>query len=159
MLGFDHELRRQGFAGNTCQIVLQLSGTISVEKLRRRLEHLTHQHPILNARPGGWLWPEWKLPARPVVPQVRVHPAGTTTSQQLLNEPLDLRLGELMRFDLCEGSDGRQVVSYDLPAEASSSIVREEPPNRSASREAFRHEGLLGPVACVEKIASRRMRR
>ena len=35
MLGFDHELRRQGFAGNTCQIVLQLSGNISVEQLRR----------------------------------------------------------------------------------------------------------------------------
>lgn len=112
MLGFDHELRRQGFAGNTCQIILQLSGKISVEKLRLRLAHLTEQHPILNARPGGWLWPEWKLPARPVVPQVRVHPAGTTTSQQLLNEPLDLRLGELMRFDLCEGSDGRQPLTF-----------------------------------------------
>ncbi len=29
-----------------------------------------------------------------------------------------------------EGSDGREVVSYDLPAEGPSSIVREEPPSR-----------------------------
>lgn len=112
MLGFDHELRRQGFAGNTCQIVLQLSSRISVEKLRQRLAHLTGQHPILNARPGGWLWPEWKLPARPVVPQVRVHPLGTITSHQLLNEPLDPRRGELIRFDLCEGSEGRQTLTF-----------------------------------------------
>ena len=112
MLGFDHELRRHGFAGNTCQIVLQLSSKVSVEKLRLRLEHLTEQHPILGARPGGWFWPKWKLQSRPVVPHIRLHPQGTVSSQQLLNEPLHARRGELMRFDLCEAADHRQTLTF-----------------------------------------------
>ena len=37
MLGFDYELRRRGFAGNSCQIVLELSTPIDPERLSRRL--------------------------------------------------------------------------------------------------------------------------
>lgn len=106
MLGFDRELRRHGFAGNTCQIVLKLGTAISPEALNRRLAQLTAQHPILNARPAGCIWPKWKLPSAPQPPQVRLH-RGKDLPRELINEPLDARRGQLLRFDLCEDSNGQ----------------------------------------------------
>jgi len=111
MLGFDHELRRHGYAGNTCQMVLELGGALSPGTLTRRLAEVTAQHPILNARPGGWLWPHWKIPVTPNPPQVRRH-QGIVASRQLLNKPLDARRGELMRFDLCDRADGGQTLTF-----------------------------------------------
>jgi hypothetical protein len=111
MLGFDHELRRHGYAGNTCQMVLELGGTLSPETLTRRLAEVTAQHPILNARPGGWLWPHWKILVTPKPPQVRLH-RGVVTARQLFNDPLDARRGELMRFDLCERAGGGQALTF-----------------------------------------------
>lgn len=104
MLGFDHELRRHGFAGNTCQIVLQLGSPISPETLTRRLGELAGQHPFISARPGGILWPKWKIPTHPQPPQVRVHHEADPGGDRI-NEPLNARNGELMRFDLNVGSD------------------------------------------------------
>ena len=74
MLGFDHELRRHGFAGNTCQITLELGAAISPDALRQRLAVLVREHPVLRTRPGGVIFPKWK-PARSssAYPQVRVH--------------------------------------------------------------------------------------
>lgn len=109
MLGFDHELRRSGYAGNTCQIVLKLGSLISPDTLNRRLAELAAQHPILSARPGGCIWPKWKLPSTAQPPQVRVH-RGPALSNALFNEPLDARRGELVRFDLCEDSGGQTLV-------------------------------------------------
>jgi hypothetical protein len=62
MLGFDYELRRRGFAGNSCQIVLELSTAIDPGRLEKRLAELARQHPILCARPtrGLNLKPRWK---------------------------------------------------------------------------------------------------
>src|SRR5438105_12649427 len=81
MLGFDHELRRGGFAGNSCQIVLELGSTVSPDALKTRLAELSNRYPILHARPGGFVFPKWKAVGdRAVVPQVRVHrhePAGS----------------------------------------------------------------------------------
>lgn len=111
MLGFDRELRRHGFAGNTCQIVLKLGRAISPDALNHRLAELTAQHSILNARPGGCIWPKWKLPSSPQPPQVRLH-HGKPANQQLLNEPLDARRGELIRFDLSDDSDGHQTLTF-----------------------------------------------
>ena len=37
MLGFDYELRRRGYAGNACQIILELDAPISVVALKNRL--------------------------------------------------------------------------------------------------------------------------
>ncbi len=111
MLGFDHELRRHGYAGNTCQMVLELGGTLSPETLTRRLAEVTAQHPILNARPGGWLWPHWRIPGTPKPPQVRLH-RGVVAAQALLNDPLDARRGELLRFDLCERAGGGQTLTF-----------------------------------------------
>lgn len=53
MLGFDHELRRQGYAGNSCQIVLTLDRPLDAAMLQARLKLLAQRHPILCARPGG----------------------------------------------------------------------------------------------------------
>lgn len=100
MLGFDYELRRQGFAGNSCQIVLELSTDIDPVQLERRVVDLAEQHPILRSQPGRGLdlMPRWK-PTR-AMPRVRVHKSGSNLPQQLFNEALDIHRGELVRFDL-----------------------------------------------------------
>ncbi len=111
MLGFDRELRRHGFAGNTCQIILKLGTAISAGALNHRLAELTASHPILNARPAGCIWPKWKLPSMPQPPQVRLH-RGPISSRELLNHPLEARRGQLMRFDLSNEPDGRQLLTF-----------------------------------------------
>src|SRR6185369_2926861 len=100
MLGFDYELRRRGFAGNSCQIVLELSTAIDPARLEQRLAELVRQHPILRSRParGLNLMPRWK-PTR-TMPRVRAHANANDLPQQLFNEPLNIRRGELIRFDL-----------------------------------------------------------
>jgi len=107
MLGFDYELRRQGYPGNSCQIVLELDRTISADTLRQRLSTLVQRYPILACRPGGWFSPRWKsVTAVANVPTVRVH---TALGEKLL-QPLALRRGELFRFDLIERGSGMDVV-------------------------------------------------
>ena len=98
MLGFDHELRSRGFVGNSCQIVLELAGTIDPALLEQRVAALTRQHPVLSARPARGLTPRWK-PTN-ALPRVRVHVHATNLPQRLFNEPLDIHRGELIRFDL-----------------------------------------------------------
>jgi len=104
MLGFDHELRRQGYPGNSCQIVLELDRAISADALRLRLSTLTQRHPILASRPAGWFKPRWQ--SVPFIPSVRVH----ATAPANLQEPLALQRGELFRFDLIERAAGMDVV-------------------------------------------------
>ncbi len=107
MLGFDYELRRQGFPGNSCQIILELDRTISADALRRRLGHLVERHPILASRPAGWFSPRWKpIPSVPFVPSVRVHHAPP----EALADPLALQRGELFRFDLVPRANATDVV-------------------------------------------------
>jgi hypothetical protein len=100
MLGFDYELRRRGFAGNSCQIVLELSTAIDPIRLEKRLGELSWQHPILCSRPsrGFNLKPRWKPTS--ATPLVRVHDDSPDLRQRLFNEPLDIHRGELIRFDL-----------------------------------------------------------
>jgi hypothetical protein len=52
MLGFDYELRRRGFAGNSCQIVLELSTGVDPARLEKasRRTGPTASHPVLAAR-------------------------------------------------------------------------------------------------------------
>jgi hypothetical protein len=100
MLGFDYELRRRGFAGNSCQIVLELAAPIDPARLEQRLAALTRQHPILSARPVRGMTPRWK-PTRSM-PRVNVHAKAINLPQELFNEPLDIHRGDLIRFDLIE---------------------------------------------------------
>jgi hypothetical protein len=112
MLGFDYELRRRGFAGNSCQIVLELNSAISPDALKKRLADLVNRYPILNARPGGIFLPKWKLPRRPVTPPVRVHRDSPNLRQRLADEPLAVKRGELLRFNLIERDGGRMDVVF-----------------------------------------------
>jgi len=113
MLGFDHELRRQGFAGNSCQITLELGAAVSPAALRQRLTVLTNRHPVLRARPGGIIFPKWKIAnGNTAYPQVRAHRHQPGLGQKLFNEPLAVRRGELLRFDLIERDDGRMTLVF-----------------------------------------------
>ena len=112
MLGFDHELRRAGFAGNLCQIVLELGSTISPEALKARLNSLANHYPILRARPGGMWNPKWKSARRAPVAQVRVHRDTPALGEDLFNQRLAMNRGELLRFDLIERKEGRTSVIF-----------------------------------------------
>jgi diacylglycerol O-acyltransferase / wax synthase len=113
MLGFDYELRRKGYAGNSCQIVLELATAISPEALRRRVVELANRYPILRSRPGGLFSPKWNpLPASIAFPQVRVHRESPQLCEQISDEPLAIRQGELFRFDLVERGSGRMDVVF-----------------------------------------------
>ncbi|MBE0545159.1 MAG: hypothetical protein IH623_27795 [Verrucomicrobia bacterium] len=113
MLGFDHELRRQGYAGNSCQIILDLAAPISPTELQERLGALRKNCPIICARPGGWISPQWKLPDRDVpAPRVRVRQAEAALPQRLFNDPLAAQRGELLRFDLIEHTGGRMSLIF-----------------------------------------------
>jgi hypothetical protein len=113
MLGFDYELRRHGFAGNSCQIVLELNSAISPGALKKRLADLINRHPILHARPGGLFLPKWKAAGHTVVePQVRVHRDAPDLHQQIADEPLVIKRGELLRFDLIERNAGSMEVVF-----------------------------------------------
>ena len=118
MLGFDHEMRRCGYAGNSCQIELELDSSISPDALRRRIAELVTRHPILRARPGGWFMPKWKLPSKPFVasapsvPSVRLHRESPGLREKLCDQPLNPKCGELFRFDLVEREGGRMNVIF-----------------------------------------------
>lgn len=112
MLGFDYELRRRGFAGNSCQIVLELKSAISPPTLQERLRALIAQHPILNATPGGLFSPKWKVPGRAEELRVRVHREEPGRCAAIMNEPLAARFGELARFDLIERDNGKMTLVF-----------------------------------------------
>ncbi|HEU5396090.1 MAG TPA: hypothetical protein VFV81_02915, partial [Verrucomicrobiae bacterium] len=84
MRGFDFESRRHGFAGNHCQILLEIDGPVSVEHLQTRLASLQARYPILHSRVGGLLLPRWKR-RRPATVPVRLQPPGA--EQSLFNQP------------------------------------------------------------------------
>src|SRR5438876_11161493 len=101
MLGFDHELRRAGFAGNSCQIVLELGSAISLDALKKRVADLLNYFPILRARPGGMVFPTWNCRGHSATfPQIRIHSDQPALACQIFNEPLAMNRGELLRFDL-----------------------------------------------------------
>jgi len=113
MLGFDYELRRHGFAGNTCQIVLELASALPTGALEERLNALVTTYPVLRARPCGLILPQWKLPRRAAAgPSVRVHRDEPELAQRLFNEPLATTRGELARFDLIQRDGGRMALVF-----------------------------------------------
>jgi hypothetical protein len=112
MLGFDYELRRRGFAGYSCQIVLELKSAISPNRLQERLQTVTAEYPMVNARPGGLFLPRWKIPGRPQEPRVRIHRDESHRCEAIVNEPLAARDGELTRFDLIERGNGKMTLVF-----------------------------------------------
>lgn len=100
MLGFDYELRKRGFAGNSCTIVMELSSLIEPAALEKRIAELVQQFPVLSSRPGRGLnlKPVWKSTRTKL--RVRIHANSPDLAQKLFNEPLSIHRGELIRFDL-----------------------------------------------------------
>jgi hypothetical protein len=112
MRGFDYELRKHGYAGNSCQIILELDGVISADALRRRLEVVTANNPMVGAVAMGTCHAKWQIPEKAKVPQVRVHREDAGIAAKLVNDPVDVDNGELVRFDLIEGVDGKTKVIF-----------------------------------------------
>lgn len=106
MLSFDRELRQRGYAGNTCQIILQLEGRIDPEQLTERLRAQWLHRPLLSTRPGGWLIPQWKPCGNGSPPRLRLHRHAPGLREKLFNEPLATRRGELARVDLIQHEPG-----------------------------------------------------
>ncbi len=108
MRAFDYELRRHGFAGNQCQIVLELAGKFPPEDLQARLAVLQKEFPVFNARVGKIWRPHWKIMERvkSVVP-VLVHLDAPGLRQKLFNDPLWTNRGVQMRFDLVHRDGGK----------------------------------------------------
>jgi hypothetical protein len=113
MRGFDFESSRRGFAGNQCQIILELAAKISLSTLLARMTALQRELPILNARLGGLFKPRWKISddTKRTVP-VELHADEPGLRERLLNQPLNLKRGQLMRFDLVEHVDGQMDVIF-----------------------------------------------
>lgn len=165
MLGFDHELRRRGYMGNSCQIALELGAAVSADGLRQRLDFLTDHHPVLRAHPGGVVFPRWKSSGRTAIrPQVRLHQHEPGLSQRLFNEPLNTRRGELVRFDLMERDGGRMTLLFtwahalmDAPgAEHFLSVVGDEelslsPPASASAPSGWGKQSRSGRVALAWK--------
>jgi len=113
MRGFDFESRRHGFAGNQCQVILELASKISLSTLLARMTALQKDLPIINARMGGLFKPRWKINAGSKrVVAVELHSDKPGLRQKLLNQPLNIKRGKLMRFDLIERTDGRMDVIF-----------------------------------------------
>ena len=112
MLGFDYELRRRGYAGNACQIILELDAPISAVALKNRLADLLNRYPVLAARRGGIIFPKWKLPRRAASPCVREHREQTGLREKISDEPLAAGRGENIRFDLITRADGRMEIIF-----------------------------------------------
>lgn len=112
MLGFDRELRRHGYAGYSCQIILRLPAQIDRAALMERLRPFCEEYPLATARARGVLTPHWSCAPHPErLPSVRLHQDAPHLRTRLFNEPLDSRHGELVRFDLIEtDNDGMDVV-------------------------------------------------
>ena len=107
MLGFDHESRRLGFSGNSCQILLELAAPVTAAALQARLADVYRQYPVLGARSGGWWRPHWRLPDRAVEPaEVVVHRLPAVAPNGLFNTPLNTGRGQMIRFELLE-QEGR----------------------------------------------------
>ncbi len=112
MRGFDYELRQHGYAGNSCQIILELDGAVSADKLRQRLEVIAANNPMISARATGVCHAKWEIPEKASAPKVRVHREDSELATKLVNEPVAVDGGELTRFDLIECADGKTKVIF-----------------------------------------------
>ncbi len=117
---FDHEIRRMNGASHVSQLVLRLGPGFDVADFRRTLEDAARAQPLLRApvaRRLGLGLPAFRLAAaaRCPMPRVEIHQAEAPRGEApplpelfrtRLNQPLSLRRGELLRFDLVRYADG-----------------------------------------------------
>lgn len=113
MLAFDHQLKKNGFAGNQAQIILGLTTHVEIDEFRKRFINVASRYPLIHAALRSRFWkgqPFWELPATDsiAIPEVRSfvleEPPGSPSHEalrrQLLNTPLRISNGVLLRFDL-----------------------------------------------------------
>ncbi len=112
MRGFDYELRQHGYAGNSCQIILELDSAISADALRQRLKVIAANCPMLGARATGICHAKWEIPEAANAPEVRVHRDDTGLADKIINTPVDVDGGKLTRFDIIECADGKTKVIF-----------------------------------------------
>jgi hypothetical protein len=117
---FDDEIRRWHGANHLSQLVLRLGPGFDPAMLKRLVAEATRAQPILRA-PIGRLFevgpPVYRTAAASLSPLPRVHVEESQTPSdpdgavpelffQRLNRPMDLRRGELLRFDVVRHADG-----------------------------------------------------
>jgi len=114
---FDSEIRRNAGASHVSQLVLRLGPGFDVGIFTKLIEEVARAQPISRAPIGrrfGVGAPVYRMRAaakRPYPPVV-VHHAATRSDplpacfSSRLNEPLSLRRGELLRFDVVRYADG-----------------------------------------------------
>ena len=107
-------------ASHVSQLVLRLGPGFDVEGFRRIVEEAARAHPLLRApvaRRLGFGPPVFRLAAaaRCLMPRVEIHAAESPRAGDpplpevffsRLNQPLSLRRGELLRFDLVRYAEG-----------------------------------------------------
>lgn len=119
---FDNHLRRVGASGNTSHICLALSHDPGVAAMEDRVRAFAARYPIVSARQGRLFFsrqPCWRIPvaARVRPPLVVLCTPGPSWGASMaemrkaaLNQPLDVRRGELMRFFLLREGDDVEVI-------------------------------------------------
>ena len=124
---FDHQMRKDGFAGNLSHIIIGLPSTIDKAQLQSRLTELADLFPILTARQARGFWPPlpyWKInrrarPARPIVQHHLAEPGDADSLKavrdDLLNQPLDSRQRELLRLNLISTPNGSMELVMTWP--------------------------------------------
>jgi hypothetical protein len=123
MLAFDHQLKKEGFAGNLAQIVLGLERPVDAAVINNRLQRLVKRFPILAARLKRQILkriPYWETSRADETeyPMVFTHAFGKSIQaaelemrkRELLNKPFQTAKGEWMRLDLLDLPDGTMEV-------------------------------------------------
>ncbi len=119
LLAFNSETERLCGASHLSQLVLRLGPGLDPARLRKLLEELVFEQPILRAplrRSRGIGVPVYRtdLSARAPLPEIAVHqlsdphpgPDIPVLLQERLNDRLDARRGRLLRLDLVRYRDG-----------------------------------------------------
>jgi len=117
---FDDEVRRKAAANHVSQLVLRLGPGFDADLFRKLIDQVAHSQPIVRAPIGrhyGLGAPAYRLgPAlRCAMPRIRVIDADSPPVpdsklpdlfSKHLNEPLSVRRGELLRFDIVRYAGG-----------------------------------------------------
>jgi len=114
---FDDEVRRYGGASHVSQLVLRLGPGFDADKFAALVEDVARAQPIVRApirRRFGVGLPAYRVrdAVRRPTPQVEVHDVETRGADlprcfaERLNQPISLRRGELLRFDVVRYAGG-----------------------------------------------------
>jgi hypothetical protein len=119
MLAFDYQMRRLGAPGNMGQIILGLPSRFSETDFRDQISLVKKRLPIINAILRRGLLnriPYWEVDADSdsPYPQVKTHDLEKNADpetlrilkREILNQPMNIKKGELVRFDLIYTAGG-----------------------------------------------------